>query len=127
VPIGEYRLGTVTCAFDDAQGGSRWNFVFSDIGRRGEPHWYKIERGSTTLIDPLGDLELSTGALGLAAWRPGVNLTVQPRLFTGDGLLIAACYRGTPAGPAATSGTVATIALATLLGRTVEVADSGFG
>ena len=43
------------------QGGSRWNFVFSDIGRRGEARWYKIEQAGTVTIDPIGDLEFKTG------------------------------------------------------------------
>ena len=30
VPSGEYRLGTVTVALDDAKTGQRWSFVFSD-------------------------------------------------------------------------------------------------
>ena len=60
VPIGEYRLGTVTCAFEDARGGPRWNFVFSDIGRRGEARWYKVEQGDTAAIDPIGVLEFKT-------------------------------------------------------------------
>ncbi len=46
IPIGEYRLGTVTCAFEDVQGGPRWNFVFSDISRRGDARWYKIEQAA---------------------------------------------------------------------------------
>jgi hypothetical protein len=61
VPIGEYRLGTVTCAFEDAQGGPRWNFVFSDIDRRGEASWHTVEKGGTVAIDPIGALEFKTG------------------------------------------------------------------
>ncbi len=70
VPIGEYRLGTVTCAFEDPRGGPRWHFVFSDIGRRGEPRWYKVERGGTAVIDPIGSLDFKTGAEGLEPPRP---------------------------------------------------------
>ena len=75
VPIGEYRLGTVTCAFEDAQGGPRWNFVFSDIGRRGEARWYKVEQGGTVTIDPIGRLEFKTECRGheTAASRRGLN------------------------------------------------------
>jgi hypothetical protein len=126
VPIGEYRLGTVTCAFDDAQGGPRWNFVFSDIGRRGEARWYKVERDGTAAIDPIGLLEFKTGADGLGPLLPGDDLKVEPRLFTGDGLLIVTCYRGQPASPAGDSGPGATITLATADGRTLATARSGF-
>ena len=112
VPIGEYRLGTVTCAFDDIQGGPRWNFVFSDIGRRGAARWYKVEQGGTATIDPIGVLEFKTGTEGMGPVRPGDELKVQPQLFTGDGLLIVTCYRGMLASPAGDSGTGAAITLA---------------
>jgi hypothetical protein len=126
VPIGEYRLGTVTCAFEDSQGGPRWNFVFSDIERRGQDRWYKVEKGRTATIDPIGALELKTGAEGIKPVRPGDDLKVQPQLYTGDGLLIVTCYRGASANPASDSGPVATIALATADGRTLGTVHSGF-
>ena len=54
VPVGEYRLGTVTIALDDPKGGQRWSFLFSDNGARGEPRWYKVEKDATVAIDPIG-------------------------------------------------------------------------
>ena len=126
VPIGEYRLGTVTCAFEDARGGRCWNFVFSDIERRGAARWYKVEKGGTAAIDPIGTLEFQTGTEGTGPPRPGDDLKVQPRLFTGAGLLIVTCYRGTLASPAGDSDTGATIALATTDGRALATAHSGF-
>jgi hypothetical protein len=126
VPMGEYRLGTVTCAFMDAHGGPRWNFVFSDMGRRGEAHWYKVDKGGMAAIDPLGTVELNATLEGMGRARPGEDLRVQPQLFTGDGLLIVTCYRGTPSGFADDSGTGAAIALAYPEGRTLATAHSGF-
>jgi hypothetical protein len=126
VPVGEYQLGTVTCTFEEVPGGPRWNFVFSDIGRRGEARWYQVERGGTTAIDPIGVLEFQTATGGTERLRPGEPLTVQPQLFTGDGLLIVMCYRGTSASPAGDSGTGATIALADADGQTLDTARSGF-
>jgi hypothetical protein len=126
VPIGEYRLGTVTCAFEDPGGGPRWHFVFSDIERRGEPRWYKVERGSTAMIDPIGTLDFKTGAENLEPPHPGDDLRIQPQLFNGDGLLIVTCYRGELANPASESGPGATITLATGDGRTLATAQSGF-
>ena len=124
IPIGEYRLGTVTCAFEDIKGRSRWNFVFSDIGRRGEARWYQIEQAGTVTIDPIGVLEFKTGAEGVKPLHAGDDLTVQPQLFTGDGLLIVTCYRGMVANVANDSG--ATITLSTADGRTLATAHSGF-
>ena len=126
IPIGEYRLGTVTCAFEDVQGGPRWNFVFSDISRRGDARWYKIEQARTAMIDPIGILDFKTGTEGTGTVPPGDDLKVQPQLFTGDGLLIVTCYRGVLASPAGDSGTGATIALATAQGRFLFTAHSGF-
>jgi hypothetical protein len=127
LPIGEYRLGTVTCAIEDPSGGSRWNFVFSDIGRRGEPVWYKVERDATVVIDPIGELEFRTGDPGTGPVRPGDDLRVQPQLFTGDGLLVVTCYRGASAKPASDSaGGGARIVLATALGHSLATAHSGF-
>ena len=54
VPVGEYRLGTVTIALDDPEGGQRWSFIFSDNGAKGEPRWYKVEKDGTVAIDPIG-------------------------------------------------------------------------
>jgi hypothetical protein len=126
LPIGEYRLGTVTFAFDDPQGGPRWSFVFSDIGRRGEPRWYTVEKDRTLAIDPIGAVELKTGAEGEAPLRPDDDVKVQPQLYTGDGLLIVTCYRGTPASPAGDSGAGARISLINPDGHTLATAHSGF-
>ncbi len=106
--------------------GPRWNFVFSDIGRRGEARWYKVEQGGTVAIDPIGNLEFKTGPKGMRPPRPGEDFQVQPQLFTGDGLLIVTCYWGMLASPAGDSGTGASITLATTDGRTLGTAHSGF-
>ena len=58
MPVGEYRLGTVTVALDDPGGGQRWSFIFSDNGAKGEPRWYKVEKDGTVAIDPIGTLDL---------------------------------------------------------------------
>ena len=126
VPIGEYHLGTVTCAFPDARGGPRWNFVFSDIGRQGEPRWYKVERNGTTTIDPIGRLEFKTGTEGMKPLRPGEDIKVQPQLFNGDGLLIVTCYRGMLANPASDSSTGAEITLTSRRWSHSRHAHSGF-
>jgi hypothetical protein len=127
VPVGEYRLGTVTCAFQDPHGGPRWNYVFSEIGRRGELPWYKVEREATVVIDPIGTLEFKTGSEGEGPKKPGDELRVQPQLYTGDGMLIVTCYRGASANPASDSaGGGARIALVDAQGRPLATAHSGF-
>ena len=95
VPVGEYRISTLTLSIADPSGGQPWNYVFSDNGGRPEQKWYKIERDGSVVIDPIGRIELLTG-LGdnASTCRAGESLSVQPRLYTGDGLLINTCYRG---------------------------------
>jgi len=126
VPVGDYRLGTVTLSLDAPAGGPRWGYVFSDNGRRGEPVWYAVEKGGRVAVDPVGALELTTGLEGAGARGPGDDLTVRPRLFTADGLLIVTCYRGTPTTPGGDSGPGAGIALNDRDGRPLATAGSGF-
>ncbi len=126
VPTGEYRLGTVTCSFDDPDGGARWSFVFCDMGRRGEPRWYKVVKGGSVVIDPIGELVFEAGIEGAARARPGDDLRIQPRLYTGDGLLIVTCYRGMVASPGGDTGSRATIAVSDATGRTHDRTHSGF-
>ncbi len=126
VPVGEYRLGTVTLSLDDRAGGPRWGYVFSDNGRRGESVWYKVERGGEVDVDPLGAVELATGLEGVDPRQAGDDLSLRPRLFTGDGLLIVTCYRGTPTTPGGDDGPGAEVALSDREGRALATARSGF-
>jgi hypothetical protein len=102
VPVGEYRIGTVTIAMDDPGGGQRWSFIFSDNGAKGEPHWYKVDKDATVAIDPIGTPSFELGLRDEAGKRrpAGEEVPLQPALYTGDGLLINVAYRGAPASPA---------------------------
>jgi hypothetical protein len=128
VPIGEYRLGTVTLSLDDPKGGQRWSFIFSDNGAKGDPRWYKVEKGGTVAIDPIGkpsfEIELRDHAAKRA--RPGEDVNLQPLLYTGDGLLINVAYRGSPASPAMQETLGARVALHNSSGQAIATAHSGF-
>jgi hypothetical protein len=127
VPAGEYRVGTLALALEDPSGGPRWNFIFSDDGGRSDHKWYKVGNGAAVDIDPVGSLEMQTGAeLGAEAPRAGDDLPLQPRLYTGDGLLINTCFRGSPTNPGGDDGPGAEIKLAGAAGRSLDVARSGF-
>jgi hypothetical protein len=100
VPRGEYRVGSVTIAFDDPAGGPRWSFIFSDNGGKPDRKWYKVEKQAEVAIDPIGHLELQTGLeLDPKVAHAGDELSLSPRLYTADGLLINTCFRGTPSAP----------------------------
>ena len=80
VPAGEYRLGTFSLAFDDPGGGPRWSFIFSDDGGTHDYKWYRVEKGGTVEIDPVGKLVLQTGVeeSRKVHLRPAMTLTFSP-------------------------------------------------
>jgi hypothetical protein len=127
VPAGEYRVGTLTLALEDPSGGPRWSFIFSDNGGKPDHRWYKVGKRAAVEIDPVGVLEMQTGveadAKGL---RAGDDLPLQPKLYTGDGLLINTCFRGTPTNPSGDDGPGAEIKLTGTDARSLDVARSGF-
>jgi hypothetical protein len=98
VSVGEYRLQAITLALSDPSGGPRWTYQFSDSGARGEPHWYAVPRDGSVMIDAIGKLDFRNGLKEGVAAEPGKDLGFQPELYTGDGLLIVFCVRGTPGG-----------------------------
>ena len=127
VPVGEYRLSTVTLTLADPAGGPAWSYVFSDNGRRGELIWYKVVKDGTLAIDPIGRLEM---ALNLEAEnappRADANLRVNPALYTGDGLLIVTAYRGSPTVTGSEDGPGAEVSLRDGAGRALSATRSGF-
>jgi hypothetical protein len=125
VPAGEYRLGTVALTVAEAPGAPPWTFVFSDNGARPGPRWYTVARGGTVIIDPIGTLSLHTG-LNAATVRPGRDLDFQPKLYTGDGLLIVAAVRGVPGDAGGREGTCAESFLKAEDGGRLASAQSGF-
>jgi hypothetical protein len=126
VPVGNYRVGTVTLSLDDPGGGPRWSYVFSDSGARGDPAWYRVAKGDEVAVDPLGTIDLTTGLEGVNPRKPGDDLSLRPGLYTGDGLLIVTCFRGTPTSPAGDDGPGAEVSLNDREGRPLATASSGF-
>ncbi|HVC95095.1 MAG TPA: hypothetical protein VND64_15470 [Pirellulales bacterium] len=127
VPRGEYRVSALTVALDDPAGGPRWNFVFSDGGTPSDHHWYNLEKDLVLPLDPLAGLVLTAcGAETAATCKPGEQISVQPRLVTGDGLLINACFRGTHDSGRGSEGSGARLALVAGNGSEVSAWQSGF-
>jgi hypothetical protein len=127
VPAGEYRLGNMTIALDDAATGETWTFVFADGLWSGGPRWYKVDKGAAVTIDPVGKptFELRRFDNSTTA-RPGDDVTVRPALYTGGGLLIIVGYCGKPISPASQETLGARLALMASDGRTLATAHSGF-
>jgi hypothetical protein len=130
VPVGEYRLGTVTVSLDDPKGGQRWSFIFSDNGAKGDPRWYKVEKDGTVAIDPIGTplFEIDLRDNATRRTRPGEDVNLQPLLYTGDGLLINVAYRGAPTSPSMQETLGARVALRAGSGNEhmLATAHSGF-
>ncbi len=128
VPVGEYRLGTVTIALDDTRGGQRWSFIFSDNGAKGAPRWYKVAKDGAVSIDPIGtpSFEISLSDNAPPRIIAGADVQTQPLLYNGDGLLITVGYRGSPASPALQEVLGAQISLRTVDSDILATAHSGF-
>jgi hypothetical protein len=125
VPVGEYRVSGLTVTLAGALGGPPWTFTFSDSGARPKPRWYPVTKNGVTTIDPIGKLELLTGQ-DKATAKAGHDLEIQPRLYTGDGLLIVSCRRGVPNSPLGLEETFADITLESLAGNRLASARAGF-
>jgi hypothetical protein len=127
VPVGEYRLGTVTATYGDPQGGQNWSFIFSDNGAKAEAKWYSLGKDGQLALDPIGALEMELSITDkVKTAKAGEDIALQPLLYTGDGLLINVGYRGNPVSPSAQENLGAAITLATTDGQTLATAHSGF-
>jgi hypothetical protein len=95
VPVGKYAVGAVNVTVRDETSPEPWTFVFSRAGGAEPEIWYDVQQDAATDIDPLCgfrfELALSDGN---EVRRAGQQVTVRPRLFTGDGLLINASHLG---------------------------------
>jgi hypothetical protein len=127
VPIGDYRLSTVSATLGDPNGGQSWSYFFYDRGGRGEPKWYSLAKDEQLVIDPIGKLTMELEVADKAKTvKAGEDVSLQPLLYTGDGLLISVAYRGTPASPVAQEILGALTTLTSTDGQTLGTAHSGF-
>jgi hypothetical protein len=94
LPVGDYRLSVLMCTVADPHGGPAWSFTFSDGNGRRPYRWHTLARDARLTLDPVGKLELLAAVdPGQQRCRPGDNVSVQPGLYTGDGLLICSACR----------------------------------
>ena len=126
LPPGRYAFGTVSVQIEDPGTKTPWTFVFSGSGASRGDRWHTVRDGAELVLDPIGDLrftvELPEGA---ARAGPGEDLSIDPRLYTADGLLINSCETG-PQGSAVQSSDGATIRLVDSRGRALAESRSGF-
>lgn len=128
VPVGEYRVGTVTLRLSDPKGGAPWSYVFNADRGEARATWRAVVAGETLALDPIGALDFHVALRGAdEALAPGQGGALQPVLRTGDGLLVVTCYRGREgASPYSSSGLHAVVEVTDLEGELLKTATSGF-
>lgn len=122
VPIGEYHISSLTLTLADADGGQPWTYVFSSGNGRG-PRWHTVGKDATVPLDAIGKLDFTL--LMEKKCKAGMDLSVAPRLYTGEGLLIASVYRGA-SDRTDPVGCGAAITLTNAAGKVLATARSGF-
>jgi hypothetical protein len=128
VPVGDYRIGTVTLRLADPKGGAPWSYVFTDDRGEARAKWRAVEDDQTLALDPIGALEFRIALRGSdEALAPGGSGALQLVLRTGDGLLVVTCYRGREgSSPYSSAGLHAVVEVTDLEGEVLKTATSGF-
>ena len=89
--------------------------------------WYGVVKDQQVAIAPIGTLDMGLNVADkVKTIKAGEEVSLQPLLYTGDGLLIKVAYRGTPVSPAAQEYLGAVTTLASTDGQTLGTAHSGF-
>jgi hypothetical protein len=89
VPVGKYAVRSLRLSLTDSQSTRPWNFQFSRYQTPHEDHWHHVAADQEVTLDPCGPLNLTLEGEELKhAARPGATITVHPRLYTAERLLI---------------------------------------
>ncbi len=125
VPVGRYRVASLSLAFDDPAGGAPWSFIFSSVSSSLSRR-FEVTAGETCTIDPLADLQFAAQiAQRQRPFQPGDRIEVTPRLHSA-GLLINSCTRGDGQVRHTSGELCAAVELADGGGNVVSSAQSGF-
>lgn len=126
LPVGEYRITSLSLRLNDAERGQVWSYLFSSAFDPVEDDWHPVTKGSTWNFDPIGTLDFQVKVIEPDERKaPGENVIVQPYLYTGDRLLIRNVYRGWNA-PAYNHGGGAMVKLVDEDGNALGQSNSGF-
>jgi hypothetical protein len=87
-------MNVLSLALDGGAGQPAWSYLFATDRDRDAP-WHEVRKDGTLTLDPVGPLEFAlAGPEGEEAAKPGAEVSIQPKLYTGQNLLIVTCYRG---------------------------------
>lgn len=127
VPVGRYAVNTLSLALADMDDRRVWRFVFSWNGSPRRRTWFSVSKDETTTIDPVGELSFVIDLPdGTKAAQRGGRLSVRPRLFTQDGLLINSGSCENPFASGTDSSNSARVALRTRDEFVLSTGHSGF-
>jgi hypothetical protein len=95
VPAGRYAFGSVAVAVRPPDSGLPVHFLFSRVGIDADTRWHELKKDQELTLDPIGTLHFGLNLdMDARRCKPGDALSVQPRLFTADHLLINSCSVG---------------------------------
>jgi hypothetical protein len=90
LPVGRYAASVLFVRIKPEGTDRAWEFTFSRNGGIRAIDWLQVNEGTTVEFDPIGDLVLDA-VVERSKRNETRDLNVQPRLFTGSGLLINLC------------------------------------
>lgn len=122
LPVGRYAASVLFVAIKPEGTDRRWEFTFSRNGGVRAIDWLQVSEGGTVEFDPIGDLAMDAEFERSTRETTG-RLDVQPRLFTGSGLLINQCRID---GMDSWSGPQCSVSLMHAGGDSVGQTSSGF-
>jgi hypothetical protein len=126
LPVGDYRFTTLLLNMKDAKSGETWGYLFSDNGADRE-EWHTLAKDATLVLDPIGQIKLTSVASEDGKCTAGEQLQFRPGLYTGDGLLITmACFGGYVSSVSFGNSPRAKILLAGADGAQYDATSSGF-
>lgn len=128
VPVGRYAANSLSLSLQSPRETVPWNFVFSRPHFDKVRHWHVVAKDALVEVDPIGALDFTFEfPNGNDNLRPGKRLSVAPRLFTHEGLLINSCGIGRDDGRSEYgSGPAAEVRLLSASGTALDSARSGF-
>jgi hypothetical protein len=128
VPVGRYAANSLSLSVQGSGDPLPWNFVFSRDGEPAERHWHTVAKDAQVDVDPIGTLNLTFEfPNGKGKVVPGKVLSVAPRLYTHEGLLINSCGIGRDDGRSGHgSGPGADVRLMSARGESISSDRSGF-
>jgi hypothetical protein len=93
VPVGRYTLGSVTMTIDDGN-SEPWHFVFSRSDTIAEDDWMGVATGQEASLEAVGQPRFVLNTDHGSELHRGATISVKPRVYTQDGLLINLSCRG---------------------------------